>query len=599
MEKIIEKLKQYDDAYYNGEAFISDEEYDRLRDNAKSMNPEHPYFENVGAIVAGSKVKLPFVLGSLDKKKPDTIEKWWKENEQAKVISLKLDGQAFYVKYRNGKVYRAATRGNGTEGRDITEKAKIFCPLAKTDINDTFRGEATLIGDDYLELGYNTRRNGVAGLLNKDSNENVDKIFPIFHEVLDGDMSLALSEQIRLDLLRREFPDNTVFYSIMDDELFNVDNLIEMFNMYKTQGLDIDGLVITDLYYSRENVMRPKRKIAFKIAGKSYKTKVMNVEWTTSRTGRIVPVVEVVPVDIEGVNVSRTTGFNYDYIKNNKIGIGSEIEITRSGDVIPYITKVLNESKSLIIPKTCPACDFDVKVKGVDIVCVAPECWSKAYKKVENFLITLGTSNITEKTLMKLGLDTIEKCYEIDEFEIETFDGFGLKRAQQIVDEIQKTLNVTPERFIAGYGIPNVSTSTAKELMKYFDNDFDKFCKASLYELQKVSNIGEITAKNIAENISNVCKLYRTLNEKYGFTFRVESSIMNGLKFTLTGKGDIKRPELQKLIENNGGEVRGISKSVNYLVTDNPDSQSGKSKKAREYGIEIISYKQLMEMLKV
>lgn len=596
MNDIIEQLKRYDEAYYNGEALISDEEYDVLRESTQELFPEHPYFKDVGAPVAGEKAKLPFILGSLEKKKPDTIEKWWKENSQPKVITPKLDGVSFYVEYRNGKVYKAATRGDGVVGRDITEKAKIFCPEMITKTKNIFRGEAMLMGDDYISLGFKTRRNGAAGLLNQDSNKNVDKIVPVFHEAIDGEFYFALNESVRFDLIRAEFPNNSVFCYDIDD--FDVDRLFEIYNGYKDCGLDIDGLVITDLWYERENVMRPKRKIAFKMMGESYKTKVINVVWNVGRTGRITPVVEIELVDIEGVNVSRATGFNYEYIKNNKIGYGSEVEVCRSGDVIPYLVRILSESENPIIPKNCPSCNSGVIVKGVDIVCVNPDCLSIAYKKVENFLITLGTTNITEKTLTKLGLDTIQKCYEIDEFEISEFDGFGLKRGQQIVDEIQRTLITTPDKFIAAYGIPNVSKTTAKEVMEYFNNDFDAFCGSNIDELQEISNVGEKTAKNILENLDSIHELYNLLNERYGFTFRKDVSKMKGLKFTLTGEGPMKRSELQEMIESVGGEVKGISKSVNYLVAADTNSASGKAKKAREYGIPVISYDWLLEMLK-
>ena len=165
MNKIIEKLKEYDKLYHEeSEPAISDSEYDILKDTAKKMYPDNPYFQTVGYPVLLGKVKLPFVLGSLNKEKPETIESWLIDNftiSDKLFASAKLDGVSFIVEYFDGKITFAGTRGDGYIGRDITDKARIFC-IDKISLTGhvALRGELTLWKDDYKKLGFKNRRNG-------------------------------------------------------------------------------------------------------------------------------------------------------------------------------------------------------------------------------------------------------------------------------------------------------------------------------------------------------------------------------------------------------------------------------------------------------
>ena len=252
------------------------------------------------------------------------------------------------------------------------------------------------------------------------------------------------------------------------------------------------------------------------------------------------------------------------------------------------------------VPEFCPSCGGRAVPRGVDMVCNNVDCLAKAYKEVEHFLVRLGAEYITEKTLKKLNINTIQKAYEIDEFEIATIEGFGMKRGEQIVNEIQGTLRTTPNKLISAFGMPNVGRSVGKSIcdtysdispkdmmLQFFSDDEDFF--------EDIDGIGEVIAESIVINRGKFYPLYTFLLEQ-GLKFEVGQKLQ-GKKFTLTGKGNMSRPAIKKKIESLGGTVKGISKDVNMLVTDDPDSQSGKSKKARKYGVDIISYEQLMVIL--
>jgi DNA ligase (NAD+) len=603
MSEIIKRLKEMDDLYYNsGTSPASDAEYDEMKEVAKEAFPDDPYFDVIGSTIPGEKVKLPYVLGSLDKIKPDTLEKWVKKNPGPYVTSTKLDGVSIMVEYRNGEVFFATTRGDGYEGRDITDKAKIFCkPIFDKD-RIVLRGEAVMIGDSYITMGFKNRRNGVAGILNKDNGPFCKHITPVFYEVLnrdsilyfDGDRGnvydefLFISEQLGLEtplfLYMNSIPTSFLIQTIKTEIEF--------------KDYDIDGLVIAINESKRENVLKPKRKIAFKVPGESIQTEVLDIEWSVTRQGRIIPVVILNPTNIGGVTVQRATGFNATFIRDNKIGKGSIVSIVRSGDVIPYITGVVTPCDNFRIPSRCPSCDELLTQKGVDSVCVNRTCGESMYYKVEHFLRTLGVENITHKTLIKLGLNTIESCYNVDEFEIAGIEGFGYKRAEQIVEEIEKSLTTTPEALLASLGIPGVSMSTSKAVMKHI-GEFVRLFTITKAELEEIEGIGPITAKNIFDNINRIHDIFSFLvGEGLVFEEVENSDKLLGKKFTLTGKGPMGRGPLQKMIEAKGGLVKGIGKTIDFLVTSDMESQTGKAKKAREYGVAIISYEDLLELLK-
>lgn len=610
----IRNLRIYDKLYYNeGTSPISDSEYDELKEQAKKIYPDHPYFQEVGSPVDGKKVKLPFILGSLKKVKIDSVEDWLEkyENKQTREIILmeKLDGVSILVKYNMGKVAAAYTRGDGYEGRDITNKARIFCP--RIDALDVIwlRGEVMLTQAGHLMMGFKTRRNGVAGILNRDDNKNVEKLVPFFYEVVSSpERSIGSWEINKLNFMEGnglKIPKYKVFNLEEKPYLPIVIKTLEEFKSHSyLEGYDIDGLVLRPMNYVRENEYYPSNTVAFKMNEEPVEARVKGVLWNVSRTGRVKPIVEIEPVDIGGVNVSRATGFNAAFIIDKHIGINSLIRIVRSGDVIPHIVSV-EEEQEPDVANVCPSCKSDLFMQGVDLYCRNPSCWTRAYRNTSYFLRKMGAENITEKTLMKLGLENIKDCYEIDEFEIAEMDGFGVKRGEQIVNEINKTLITTPEKLLAALGIPGVGDTVAKSIVDYLRSDLeyeedviDSFFTVSKEELLEIEGIGDIIADSYMENIGKFEDLIMFLVGK-GLEFKSRDSKVSGKVFTLTGKcEEFSRSYIVDMVIDAGGMVKGISKSTDYLVAADKDTQSTKAKKARSYGIEIISYDDLLKMLR-
>lgn len=608
-ESVIEKLKELDNLYYNtGNSPVSDEEYDILKNEALLLFPDHPYFTTVGAEVpVGKKVKLPFTLGSLNKvKTPKELYSWLKGVKGGIGTQLKMDGVSILVHYKNGELIEAFTRGDGSTGTIITEKAKIFLPNTISYKGELYlRGEVMMEGEKYKELGYKNPRNATAGILNRDDIGEEEHLSVYFYEVVDCDDETVMENiAISLEFIKHKLPElNTIkLLSIINnhslDDLNNSEIIVkELTKIYSSYVNDynIDGIVLFELNSQRDDGYYPENKVAFKINKKPVVVLVNDIVWNTTRTGRVVPVLSLEPTDIDGSTVSKVTAFNKKFIENNKITSECKIDLVKSGEIIPHIVNVYPvENAEVKLPSVCPSCKEDLVEDDVELRCVNPHCPAQVYYRVEYFLRTQGVENLTEKTLRKLDCDTIEKAYELDEFEISQLDGFGIRSAEQIVLEIHKSLKTTPDRLLTAFGISGWGLENCHNLLKKYD--FDDVWKLTEDDLMSIDGIGKILSHNFVYYIGSFRYLYEYLKH-IGLEWKTKSVSLKGKTFTLTGSAEIKRDILIQMIENNGGYVKGMSKKVDFLVTNDVKSTSSKAKKARSYNIPIITYDQLLEMM--
>jgi DNA ligase (NAD+) len=581
MPEIIEKLIQHDLDYFLGKPKISDTEYDKLKETARKQFPDHDYFKTLGYKPDKKKAQLPY---------------WF-------VVSEKIDGVSIYVVFVDGKVEWAATRGDGYFGQDITDKAKVFCPEPKIKEGVWMtRGEATLLMNPQI-LGYKTKRNGCAGILNRDDMKWVDHVTAYFYEIIatepeyDKDMETELGRMVLLERFIGQMPR---YYSVpMADDEWVLNRLTEIYKDAKNREYDVDGLVITVNESVREDVEYPEKKIAFKVNEEAVEATVVGIEWQVGRTGRIVPVVLIEPLEIQGVTVSRVTGHNFQYVSHENIKPGVKIGIVRSGDVIPYITEVLTEKDGHFEQCLgCPSCGAVPRVKGVDLVCENEQCGRQAHQRLEYWLRTLGAEEITHKTLERMGVDNIPELYQLDEFSLMGLEGIGTKKAEKIVAEIQKTLHTTDAKLLQAMGIPGIARSTSKALIDYF-GDIETVLMADENRLREVDGVGPILAKNIKFWQAR-CQLLLQQLLREGLrleTVRKESSI-SGLIFSMTGKLPMKRDLIVQTIEANGGIWKNsVTKKTDYLITNNPNSGSGKAKKAAKYGTKVIDFDEFERML--
>lgn len=338
-------MTRLDLAYSIGEPLVSDTEYDRIRTMVKELFPGNPYFQTVGAPVKGDKVKLPVVLGSLSKVKPDgSWSDWAAKHPGEKVYWEKLDGASLLIDVEYGKVTRVYTRGDGEYGQDVTDKVAYCSDLSQIDGSIPFvrvRGEALLFGEDHKTLGFKTRRNGVVGLLNRDDLTDIGHIRVKVYELVECSEGVPDTEFHRAERMWT-YGFNMAGYVLAGDK--TEEQMADLlFFMKGSAEYDIDGIVVAVNNSLREDALLPDNKCAYKISEDAVLTTVTGIEWNVGRTGRIVPTVLIEPFVMQGVTIERATGFNASFIQDNSIRVGTKVYVTRANDVIPHITEVVND----------------------------------------------------------------------------------------------------------------------------------------------------------------------------------------------------------------------------------------------------------------
>jgi len=610
------KIKKHRELYYNSQPEISDQEFDGLIDKLRKLKPNSPVLKQVGSSPKRHKTKLPLILGSLDKTNVGNVTKWMAEQKDSIFASLKMDGLSIYAEWINGELKLASTRGDGEIGENITSKMshiKDF-PIC-IDIHGRFaaRGEAVLIGA--MPSGYKTRRNAASGIMNRDDSQNMNKIAIIFHELLmHPDMSKFDSEVKRIKeieriglegvpwiLIHREHVKHQSTIEMLVNIIKEKEDFMKEKGARKFRTMDVDGIVLSKNSSKRENVKIPKNKIAFKIDDIPVETKVTEIEWSITRSNFLIPIVHVDVTEINGVEIEHPTGHNFKWIKDKSIGIGSRISIIRSGDVIPYIKSVLRKG-TFTYPKRCPTCQKPTKIEGVHLTCTNKSCKGAALMQIEYFLRTLGAENISAKTIEKLSISNIMQFYELSKNEISSVDGLGEISAETILKERNKTLRTTPQKLLAAFGIPHIGLKIAEKIvnelnLKTLDLLFKK-AKLLSEAILNIEGIGPAIAESFYVNLPEYYLIYTFLKEK-GLKFIKEEKTTKliGLTFCFTGTMEKPREEIEKLVSKNGGEIKNVSRKLDYLVTNDENSTSTKAMKARELGIKIISEKQFREMI--
>ena len=606
--KFFNLLTKCDEKYSIGKPIITDLEHDIIKRHAQKLYPTNHYFEEIHEVIFGEKAQLPYILGSLRKYRLDDISKWlnlFKPNEEM-IVMEKLDGISHYVRFENGEMIFATTRGDGIEGQIITDKAKYFIPKLKKPVSIELRGELMMIGDDYLKLDFKNRRNGVAGLIltKQIQKTHLKYIIPIYYEILSESNG---TEQEKLEYLKSlglEIPK----YEIKNNKDINGELLTKIYVSWTTstnEGYDIDGLVISPTMYQRENIKKPKRKIAFKVNEDAHRTKILNINWEISRTGRLIPVAQVEPVEISGSVVSNVTVNNATYLQSKGIDEGAHVGIIKANQVIPKIIEIYKSVKARL-PKKCPSCTEELTWEGVDLICLNPECPARNIKQVYHFIKTMGLKNVAQQTIDNLNIHTIQELLSLTRDEILSHTGFGEKKVDIILGEIQDKIypsgGVSPSKFLSALGIKSISDKKASLLLQYFD--IDNLFNITLDDLESanIPTLAEISIKKIVNGLHNAKILYDDLIKNHNIiisTKKEKLKKVDGKIFVLTGKADKTRNELVEYIESFGHQVGDrITNETSFLVTDDLDSTSNKMQQATEKGIKIISYKQLDKYLK-
>lgn len=634
MKELGEKLREASRAYYQEDREImSNVEYDALYDTLSALEKETGIVladsptVNVGyeAVEQLPKEEHERPMLSLDKtKEREALREFI--GEHPTLLSWKLDGLTIVLTYENGELIKAVTRGNGIVGEVITNNARVFknIPL-KISFKGrlVLRGEAIITYSDFEKINetigdadakYKNPRNLCSGSVRQLNNEITAKRnvrFYAFSLVSAEGVDFRNSREVQFRWLNEQGFEVVEYRKVTAETL---DEAMDYFaEAVTTNDFPSDGLVALydDIAYGESlgtTAKFPRNAMAFKWADEMRDTRLLEIEWSPSRTGLINPVAIFEPVELEGTTVSRASVHNISIMKELKLGIGDTIRVYKANMIIPQIAENLTGSGNAPIPHTCPACGQETVVKKENDVeclfCVNPECPAKKIKSFGLFTSrdAMNIDGLSEATLEKFiargFIHDFGDIFEISRYkdEIVEMEGFGQKSYDNLMESLERVKETTLPRVIYSLGIANIGLANAKVICRHFDNDLDRIRHASLEEVSDIDTIGPVIAGNLVAYFRDEDN-DRRLDHLMSFLHIQEDSpkqeqIFEGMNFVITGSlvHFENRSEAKELIESLGGKVTGsVTKKTNYLINNDIQSNSSKNKKARELGIPILS----------
>ena len=634
MKELGEKLREASRAYYQEDREImSNVEYDALYDTLSALEKETGIVladsptVNVGyeAVEQLPKEEHERPMLSLDKtKEREALREFI--GEHPTLLSWKLDGLTIVLTYENGELIKAVTRGNGIVGEVITNNARVFknIPL-KISFKGrlVLRGEAIITYSDFEKINetigdadakYKNPRNLCSGSVRQLNNEITAKRnvrFYAFSLVSAEGVDFRNSREVQFRWLNEQGFEVVEYRKVTAETL---DEAMDYFaEAVTTNDFPSDGLVALydDIAYGEylgTTAKFPRNAMAFKWADEMRDTRLLEIEWSPSRTGLINPVAIFEPVELEGTTVSRASVHNISIMKELKLGIGDTIRVYKANMIIPQIAENLTGSGNAPIPHTCPACGQETVVKKENDVeclfCVNPECPAKKIKSFGLFTSrdAMNIDGLSEATLEKFiargFIHDFGDIFEISRYkdEIVEMEGFGQKSYDNLMESLERAKETTLPRVIYSLGIANIGLANAKVICRHFDNDLDRIRHASLEEVSDIDTIGPVIAGNLVAYFRDEDN-DRRLDHLMSFLHIQEDSpkqeqIFEGMNFVITGSlvHFENRSEAKELIESLGGKVTGsVTKKTNYLINNDIQSNSSKNKKARELGIPILS----------
>ena len=642
MKELSGILKEASRAYYaEDREIMSNLEYDALYDELVKLE------EETQMVLAGSATttvgyeavdELPkeaheSPMLSLDKTKDREALREF-VGEHPTLLSWKLDGLTIVLTYENGELVKAVTRGNGIVGEVITNNARVFknIPL-KISFRGrlVLRGEAIITYSDFEKINetigdadakYKNPRNLCSGSVRQLNNEITAKRnvrFYAFSLVSAEGVDFQNSREVQFQWLNAQGFDVVEYRKVTADTL---DEAMDYFAEAVTKNdFPSDGLVALydNIAYGESlgtTAKFPRNAMAFKWADEMRDTKLLEIEWSPSRTGLINPVAVFEPVELEGTTVSRASVHNISIMKELKLGIGDTIRVYKANMIIPQIAENLTGSGNAPVPHICPACGQETVVKKENDVeclfCVNPGCPAKKIKSFGLFTSrdAMNIDGLSEATLEKFiargFIHDFGDIFEISRYrdEIVEMEGFGQKSYDNLIESLERAKETTLPRVIYSLGIANIGLANAKVICRYFNNDLEKIRHASLEEISEIDTIGPVIAGNLVSYFQDE-ENNRRLDHLMSFLHiqdegPKQEQIFAGMNFVITGSlvhfGN--RSEAKELIESLGGKVTGsVTKKTNYLINNDIQSSSSKNKKARELGIPILSEEDFLNLV--
>lgn len=603
---------------------VSDKLYDTLETTYRQLyEADIP----VGASVSDNKIPLPRPLPSLNECKEGETDKWIKSmgcKYSDITYMYKLDGCSFYVEYENYKLKSAYTRGDGKKGQFKLELAKAIKHIPNelnhnagylntVGGNIAFRGELILLKRfDKTKIEQNTGkkysnlRNLVSGQINakEPDQEFLDNVHFVVYDIFDNfsnDKENKLRGAVASGVEIVQFGNLGAFQSNMSfqrqklkgDDLFKT-----IFKLARQQSdYEYDGIVLCTQMVSKYNHPtsatnpNPQNARKFKLKGdeETVLTRVLCIEWNISKNGLIKPTLVISPVLVGGVVISRVTGFNYQFVKDNQLGYGATVKIKRAGDVIPHIAEVVSPAKEVDLPR------WDYKIKGVEAVYTGDDSSLQQIKRLTYFCAVFGIKQAGEASMQKLFQNlNITDIFGIkhNRNDVIRYLGMNGKKLCDSVDETFWETTVDPCKYLAGLGVfgANIGIQVLKTIFEQYS--LDSWEMLNCNSLTNLNGISDITAKKILDNMPTALKAIEHAQSQ-GIVFKNRNIKEKG-EVVFTGFRDAW---LKSRFERDGYIVKdNITSKCTVVVAKDINANSSKLKTARNKNITILPYTTAMQM---
>ena len=617
---LAEEIRRHRYLYYNEQPEISDTKYDALEDELKELDPENAILFKIGVDSSEMFTKREHIIPMTSQDKvtsPPEFLKWaQKRNYKTFIVQFKLDGISIELQYEEGIFQYAITRGDGKVGDDVSANVinmKGFIPKLRSTFTGATRAEV-LLYHDIFEKNYNDKqncRNAASGLVRRKDGIGSRDLNLVFYDAISlNDEVVFQSETQKIKWLKDEGLPTILTKTVKTpQEVIDIREDV-MTNIRNTLNYDIDGLVIKGKAIDLEDMKRarPMKQIAFKFQADEIETTLLDVEWSISGQN-YTPVAIVEPVRLMGTTVSRASLANPNLIKDLGLKIGSEVFISKRGDIIPKIERVIKtlpDAKEISIPTVCETCKTNLINEGTRLYCPNEACSKRIYHRLVKWINKLNVKNFSEKLILKPlfevgNVKTIADLYNLTIHDLTKLDQVKETSAKKALDNLFAVKKVPLAQFIGGFAIENVGEDLTQRIVDAGFDTLDKIKNASIFQLSQVDGFAEITAQSLKDGVE---KLYPQMKEVLNTNKITIEEVkkmggnLDGMTFCFTGKLEtMKRADAEQMVKDLGGQPKAsVVANLTYLVT-NSNEPTAKYVEAQGQGTKIITEEEFLKMI--
>ncbi len=625
-------IQKHQKAYYNGEAEISDFEFDKLWDELKEIDPQNKILQKVGAdSVTFSKIKHVMPMGSQEKAaNPEQFLSWAEKHVYDEYfVEYKLDGASLELQYNHGILVNAVTRGDGEIGDDITANAKkmqgvissLYLDGKLIDFTGGIRGEVIMTHQVHKEKFPDKAncRNAANGLMKRKDGQGSEFLNLIVYDALETNGNVFFEDEEQKINWLNKCGFNVVPLKICKNPQEVILYRASVMENRKQLDYDIDGLVVKERFINLDDAFRarPDRQIAFKFSLEEAVSVVRQIEWSISGV-TYTPVAIFDEVELNGTKVQRASLANPDTLRELGVQIGSRVVVVKRGEIIPKIESLAPSLDGDILapvefPHKCEVCQTELIDEGSRLYCPNKKCSKRILHQLLKWQQIVDIRDLGETLITSLFNDKkVTSISDIYKLTVEDLVPYFLNEesissekeslgAKKVYNSIQNHRTVKLSTFIAGFDIEGVGESLAEKLIEAGFDSLQKLLDATVDEIANVYGFAQIMAQTIVEGLKEQSSEMNYLVDSQLVTIQTSvAGKLSGKSFCFTGElKTMKRQDAENLVKQNGGSTKSsVTKDLSFLVTNDVSSGSSKNQKAAKFGVPVISEQEFLDLLK-